>query len=141
MAHDTLLFLDAYRSAFEHRDIDAIVDLFAFPCHVTGDGDPASLEIATNREEWKPVIQRIFDAYERIGVDTATIENVSTDNVSPRLAVVRVAWHLKNADGATLYEFTSVYTLAEVEGRRRVSAVAHDELPKLRACLKRVGRG
>ena len=36
--------------AVDQRDIDAIVDLFAFPCHVTGDGDPASLEIATRSE-------------------------------------------------------------------------------------------
>ncbi|HYD52028.1 MAG TPA: hypothetical protein VEA99_05350 [Gemmatimonadaceae bacterium] len=140
MAHDTLLFLDSYRAAFERRDIDGIVDLFTFPCHVTGDGEPASLEIASSREDFRPIIQRILDAYERIGLKSPTIESVWTDTISPRLAVVRVGWHLRNADEATLYEFTSVYTLAEVEGRLRVSAVAHDELPKLRAALRRVGR-
>jgi hypothetical protein len=140
MAHDALLFLDSYRSAYERGDIDAIVDLFAFPCHVTGDGDPASLEVARSREEWKPIIERIVDAYQKIGVKTATIESVWTDNISPHLAVVRVGWHLKNAEGSTLYEFTSVYTLAEVDDRLRVSAVVHDELPKLRAALRRSSR-
>ena len=145
MAHDTLKFLDSYRAAFERGDIDEIVDLYTFPCHVTGEpspsnglsGSPSALQVAESRDGWKPVIRHMLESYRRVGVKTMAIESVWTDEISPRLAVVRVGWHFKGGDGSTLYEFTSVYTLAEVDGRLRVTAVAHDEYPKLHACLER----
>ena len=56
------------------------------------------------------------------------------------MAIIRVHWQLERADGTSVYDFTAVYTLAQVAGSLKIIAIAHDELsrmPSLITCMAR----
>jgi hypothetical protein len=57
------------------------------------------------------------------------------------IAVVQVRWILHRRNRQPVYDFTAVYTLARAEDGLRIVAIAHDELPKMQAALKRSNSG
>ena len=106
-------FLDAYRAAFEAFDVTAVPTLDA----------------------WTPQIERIIDAYRALGVATAVMGPLQVLGVTPRLAQAAVRWRLRDADGGTIYEFDASYSLADLGDGFRITAIAHNESPRLRAAL------
>jgi hypothetical protein len=40
-----------------------------------------------------------------------------------------------------LYTFEAAYTLAQIDGALRITALAHNELPRLQECLAQQARG
>lgn len=131
-------FLRSYRTAFEQLDVDQIAAHFSFPLHVASDAGKIAVEAVPTLADWLPQVERLVGAYRTIGVRSAHPQEASIQAVSPRLLQVRVRWHLRDGAGAELYEFTTGYTLAEIQGDLRIVALAHDELPRLRA---RLGQG
>jgi hypothetical protein len=131
-------FLDGYRAAFVRRDADALLDCFTYPVHVTSvAGGDATVSIAASRDEWRPVLDYLLDAYAKLGVADAGVPELDVAEPLDGVAHARVHWQLRREDGSAVYDFTAVYTLARVDGALRVAAIAHDELPKLQAALAR----
>jgi hypothetical protein len=128
-------FFDSYRGAFERRDADRIVDHFAHPCHVTSDADGVQLAVTSGRDEWLGQIQRLIAAYDAIGMRSAEILRVTSTELARRVVQTLVDWRLRDASGAELYDFHVLYTLAEVDGRLRSVAIAHDEIPRLQELM------
>ena len=60
-------------------------------------------------------------------------EDLSVIELSPRLFQAAVHWDLRDRVGASLYVFMAVYSLAKIGLNLRVAAIAHNELPRLRA--------
>jgi hypothetical protein len=131
-------FLRSYGVAFEHLDGAQVAAHFAFPLHVVSDDGELKINTVPSLAEWLPQVERLTGAYRRIGVRSAHPEETSIQAVSPRLVQVRVRWRLLDGAGAEVYEFSAGYALAEVQGELRIVALAHDELPRLRARLARV---
>ncbi len=126
-----------YRGAFERADVDALVDCFAFPVQiVTVTQDGASISIA-DAGDWPGVLARLLGAYRRLGVASIVLQEMELHEPIGAVAVVRVRWALERADGGAVYDFTGTYTVASMDGRHRIVALAHDELPKMRAALAR----
>jgi Domain of unknown function (DUF4440) len=128
--HDVM---ERYRSAFVRRDIEALLDCFAFPVQIVGTfGSSASVLFAT-KDEWRGSIQNLLNSYERLGVTNAVPLSLDVSEPLPGTAVVALHWQLQRADGSPVYDFRAAYTLAWIEGNPRIVAIAHDELSKLRA--------
>ena len=132
-------FFESYRAAFERFDAAKIADHFAFPCHVTGDGEPIALLPVADKASWVAQLERLLGMYRAIGVSTARLAGLEVSELSPRLFQAAVHWKLFDAQARPLYAFEAVYTLALVDDDRlRVAAIAHNEMPRYRECLGRL---
>jgi hypothetical protein len=129
--------LDAYRAAFKAFDVSAIADLFSYPCQITTDVGEIEVTTVPTREAWVPQLERLVGAYRMIGVRSAEFMELSTSELTSRLAQATVHWGLVDADGQRLYDFTASYTLADRGEGLRIIAIAHNETPLLRAVLGR----
>jgi hypothetical protein len=127
--------IEQYRSAFASADVEALLDCFNFPLQVVSiTTDQASVSIART-EDWPHVLDELLSGYERLGVAEAVPLSLEVTEPIEGVAFVRVHWALQHTNGDPIYDFKAVYTLARTHGRYRIVAIAHDELPKLRAAM------
>jgi hypothetical protein len=133
-------FFDSYRRAFERFDAAAIADHFAFPAHLRADGSKPELFVVRDRRAWVEQLERFLGGYRALDVASARILGIAATELSPSLAHAAVRWRLGDSAGRTLYEFVSGYTLVRVTGALRIAAIAHDETPRYRDAVARVGR-
>ena len=125
-----------YRDAFVRRDLDALLACFGFPLQVAsvvGDGVLVSVAVA---EEWPGVLEGLLGAYRRLEVADAVTRTLMVDEPVRGVALVRVHWELQREGGTPIYDFTALYTSARIDGRLRIVAIAHDELPHLHAAMR-----
>jgi hypothetical protein len=134
-------FLDAYRTAFEAFDVLAIADLFSYPCQATSDDGEIAVTTVSSREAWLPQIERLVAAYRAIGVRSGHVLELQVIELTPRLAQATVHWGLVDQDGEPIYEFNASYTLADLGDGMRITAIAHNETPRLRAAIEPERRG
>lgn len=132
--------MEKYRSAFSRGDITALMDCFGFPLHVlSATGAEASISVAT-AEHWPDALQRLLEAYRRLGVVEAVPLTLTIDEPMKPVAIVRTHWTLQRQDGGSVYDFTAIYTLTRIDGQLRIVAIVHDELPALQAALRVTSR-
>jgi hypothetical protein len=125
--------IEDYRSAFLRADLDALVNCFAFPLQVASiDGDQVSVSIAGS-EDWPEILSELLALYRHLEVADAAMLAVEISQPLDAVAIARVHWDLQRIDGTSVYDFTAVYTLLRTDGARRIIAIAHDELAKIRA--------
>lgn len=130
-------FLDAYRTGFEAFDVAAIVDLFSYPCQITGGDEEVTVTAVPSRDAWIPQIERLVAAYQAIDVRSAEVLELQVEELTARLAQATVHWGLEDGDGRRLYDFDATYTLADLGQGWRITAVAHNETSRLRALIER----
>lgn len=130
-------FFDSYLKAFEAFEPDAIAGHFAYPFHMTSDGDEVGLTAIPDEAAWSAEIGRLVSFYRDVGVASARMLDASSTELSPRVEQAAIHWQLHDSSGADLYDFHGVYTLAEVAGATRIVALAHDELPRALAFATR----
>ena len=127
--------MEQYRSAFASADVDALLDCFNFPLQVVSlTTEQASVSIART-EDWPHVLDELLSGYERLRVVEPVPLSLEVTEPIEGVAFVRVHWALQRANGDPIYDFKAVYTLARTDSRYRIVAIAHNELPKLRAAL------
>lgn len=131
-------FLESYWVAFEQGDASALVDHFAFPCHVTSEASEISLTVLTSRDDGARMVKQLLGMYRKVGVSSARVLDVAVSELSPRLVQILVHWALYDDAGNLLYPFEAAYTLANIDGALRISAIVHNEIPRYRACLARI---
>lgn len=134
-------FFDSYRVAFACADAAAIVDHFAFPCHVTTEAREIALTVLGTRADGERTVGQILDMYRKVGVSSARVVDLAASEISPRLAQVMVHWALENGAGVNLYAFEAGYTLVAIDGALRISAIAHNEIQRYREYFARVASG
>jgi heme-degrading monooxygenase HmoA len=128
-------FFQAYRAAFERFDAEAIADLFTYPCHITSAAQPPTMTTVSSREGWLPQLQQLVDSYHKIGVQTAQVVELDTVELAENVIVAVVRWELLGQSFERIYTFDASYTLLDDDGDLRISAIAHNEAPRLRARL------
>lgn len=133
-------FLDAYGAAFEAFDVDAIADLFSYPCQITGGDGGVTVTTVAARNAWLPQIERLLAAYRAIGVRTAAVRELHVTELAPGLSQLSVRWALADEKGGSIYDFAASYTLADRGDGPRITAIAHNETPRLRAAVERQRR-
>jgi hypothetical protein len=128
-------FLHAYRAAFESFDAERIVDCFAFPFQLTSDADQVSIVSVPAPDAWKAQVTTLLAAYRMIGVTSAYPVEIRVTVISPSVLMARVHWRLLRADQSTVYQFHGNYTIVLLADALRISAIVHDETPRLRAAV------
>lgn len=127
------VFFESYRVAFERLDAPAIAGHFAYPGHITSDGGgPIIVTTIVTKQDWTHQIEQILSMYRKIGFSSARILDMATTTISERLVQVFVRWSLFDRGGRNLYDFEAVYTLANMNGNLRITAIAHNEMLKSR---------
>jgi hypothetical protein len=131
-------FFDSYRRAFERFDTPTISEHFAFPLHITADSDEINVTSIPDEAAWIRQLERLLGMYRAIGVTSAQVIRVDVTQISPRLCHATVRWVLNDAAGTELYDFEAAYTLARFGDALKITAIAHNEIPRYRKCLARV---
>jgi hypothetical protein len=125
--------IEDYRSAFLRADLTALANCFGFPLQVASvDGDQVSVSVAGS-EDWSEVLSGLLEFYRRLGVADAAMLAVEISQPLDAVAFASVHWDLQRVDGTSVYDFTGVYTLARADGIRKIIAIVHDELSRIRA--------
>jgi hypothetical protein len=130
-------FFESYIGAFEKLEPEAIAAHFAFPFHMTSDGDDVGVTSVADEATWRDEIGRLVGFYRDVGVSSARMLSAQSIELSPRVEHAAIHWQLHDAAGTDLYDFHAVYTLAEVAGGTKIVALAHDELPRALAFATR----
>lgn len=141
MSVDVAAFLDGYQQTFQGFDADAIADLFAFPCQVTGDGEPATVASVATREVWLGVLDRVLGGYRAVGVQIAERLETRVAQLGDNVAQATVRWRLMDERHHVIYEFDASYTLADLGRGTRITAVTHNETPRLMRAMAARGPG
>ena len=128
-------FFEQYRTTFARFDRDALVELFVFPLQLVSATKAAPSVSVVDRNDWPALLDGLFEAYRVLGVTGAEPLELATLDVASDVVSARVHWELRREDGGAIYDFTAIYTLADVSGSFRIAGIAHDELPKLEAAL------
>ena len=131
-------FFASYRAAFERGSVADIIEHFAFPCHIAGDASTVTLTLIASREEGLRMVEHILAMFRTIGVASVSVLDLTAHDVSPHLVQALVHWALDDEAGTRLYAFEAAYMLAEIDGEMRITAIAHNEVPRYRVCLARL---
>jgi hypothetical protein len=128
-------FFAGYAADFATYDAATVAEHFAYPVQSVGDTDADPNVTTAGREEWLLVLDRLLGAYRELGVTGARLHSIQVTRLGRGLHVVCVGWTLLRTDKSTVYNFEASYTLVASHGRLRISAIAHNEIPRLRAAL------
>ena len=137
-ARTAAAFFESYRKAFAHGEAAAILDHFAFPCHITSEAQEVALTYLPSREEGLRMVGQLLAMYRDIDVKAARVLDLTAIEVSPRLQLALVHWGLDDVGGARVYAFEASYTLASFNDALRITAIAHNEILRYRECLARI---
>jgi hypothetical protein len=132
-------FFDDYRTAFAQFEAEALEGFIALPLHLVSALDDGAAVAVADAEQWPGLLAGLLGAYRSLGVADAAVLDLEAADISPDVATARVRWELRRGDGTPVYAFTAAYTVVTVDGRRRIAAIAHDELPRLQAALAAAG--
>jgi hypothetical protein len=132
-------FFESYQAVFADGDVAAILEHFAFPCHITSEAREVTLTAIANREQGVRMIEHLLEMYRDVGIASSRVLNLATIEVSPRLLVALVHWSLDDASGARVYTFEAAYTLARFDDVLRIVAIAHNEILRYREYLAGIG--
>ena len=119
------------------RRVEAIADLFSYPCQIASDAGEVTVTTVATREAWIPQVGRLVSAYRAIGVRSAAFTELHAIELTSRLAQVTVRWTLADGMGRSIYDFEASYSLADYGNGMRIAAIAHNEALRLRASLLR----
>jgi hypothetical protein len=134
-------FFESYRRAFGALDASAIARHFAFPAHITADASEIAPTTLTDEQALLHQLGRLFAMYRAIDVASARVVGLAATELSPRLFQAIVHWALSDRAGRMLYDFEAAYTLARSGHVLRISAIAHNEIPRYRECVARLAGG
>lgn len=133
-------FLEAYASAFQRLDKDAVADRYGYPAHAVTYNGGVGLVAIPSREAWTAVIERILQMYGATGVRRAAMRELRVTDVSPQVAQARLVWALHGEGDRLLYEFEATYTLALLENELKiVQVITENEQPKSRGVMRERG--
>lgn len=120
MASTLTAFLDRYRRALAADDVEALADLVHLPCLIMGPQVHAILEAAQLHQVLREQLQR----QREVGMAEARFEVLGHRRIEARYLTVDVRWELRNRDGASVWEFSVMYTLTAPERGWKIVTVA-----------------
>jgi hypothetical protein len=140
-SHDTvtgvLEFLASYRRAFDGYDTEAIVNHYAFPCHILSDSETIAPTLMKGAEQCRAGVDYVLSLHREIGVRSGQPLLLDITALSPRLAGMMIRYQMQDNGGKPLYDFQGFYSLLRTEAGYRIAAICHNQLPRLHACAGR----
>jgi hypothetical protein len=132
---DVLEFLDSYGRAFEAFDTEAILTHFLFPCHIVSDADNVALMPLADASETRVGVERVLALHRELGVRSGRRLDLDVIEMSPRMVGLVLRHEFIDAAGRALYDFQGIYTLVKADGRYRIAAISHNQIPRLVGCV------
>ena len=132
-----MTFLESYRRAFDAYDTQAIVDHFAFPCSIVGDGETILPKLLEGPEQCRTGVEFVLSLHREIGVASGRPMLLQIIELSPRLAGMLLRIQMRDSRGKPLYDFQGFYSLARMDSGYRIAAISHNQIPRLLACAGR----
>jgi hypothetical protein len=83
----------------------------------------------------------VLGGYRAIGVHTAERLETRVAQLSDQVAQATVRWRLMDERHHVIYEFDASYTLADLGRGTRITAIAHNETPRLQRAMAARGPG
>lgn len=137
-AYDTVSgvmeFLGSYRKAFENYDTDAVLNHFVFPCTILGDAEKIIPSLLQTKEELRVGVDYVQSLHRQIGYSSGELLLLDITELSPRLTGVMIRSRMLGVNGRPLYEFQGFYSLARTDAGCRITAISHNQIPRLLAC-------
>lgn len=128
-------FFAGYAADVATYDAATVAGHFAYPVQSVGATDADPDVTTAGREEWLRVLDRLLGAYRKLGVAGARPHRIQVTRLGRGLQVAWVGWTLLRTDNSPVYDFEASYTLVASRSMLRISAIAHNEVPRLRAAL------
>jgi hypothetical protein len=113
-------FFRHYATAFESLDVAAIAGFYALPCAFIGN---AGVVTQIERGGLERLIGGLVAKYRAVELARAEVKGLHTQVINGRLLQVRVHWQLARADSTPLYEFDTIYIMANYAKRYRIASV------------------
>ena len=136
---DVRAFFTSYCTAFIRLDAPTVARHFADQVHLASEtGESVRTEVV-DRAQGRKTIDHLLEMYRAINFGWAEVTAMSIHALSPRLVEARLRWALQDSGRAPLYEFEALYTLARHDKAFRIVAIAHNEIPQYRLCVRRLG--
>ncbi len=129
-------FFARYAADFATYDAATVARHFAYPMQAAGVTGAGPDVVTAGREAWSGVLDRLLGAYRDLGVTAGRIRELEVITLGHGLQVASVGWTLLRADGSRVYDFDACYTLIGSAGDLRITAIAHNELPRLQAAAR-----
>jgi hypothetical protein len=129
--------LESYLGAFERLDAAAIAEHFAYPSHISSDADDVALLQLSNRQDCLAAVEKVVAMHRELAAPSGSIRDLSITGLSPRLAQASLRMEVNARAGGMLYDFEAFYTLVETPAGWRIAAIAHNQIPRLVACITR----
>jgi hypothetical protein len=135
LADDVKAFFQKYCAAFEALDVEAIADCVAYPSHIVSDAEEVVLIAMANRQECLAAMDKVVVLHRKLGAPSGRIHDLVITELSPRLVQASLTMDVRDGRSNRLYDFQAIYSLAKFAGEWRVVAIAHNQIPRLLACV------
>jgi hypothetical protein len=122
---ELIAFFDRYTAAWDAFDVEALLDLLAYP-HLIA--TRAGTHFFEDDAEALANLEALIDKYRQAGVRSVTRRALTVEPLPDDAARATVQWQLNDAAGAALLQFPTVYTLdRDDEGWHIVAIDAQSE--------------
>ncbi len=129
-------FFRSYASAFEQLNAESIADHFTYPSHITSAAAEVGLLQLTSRDDCLGAVRLVVEAHRMLGTPSFTISCLQFVKLGEKV----VQAHLRidvELPGEPLYDFEAIYSLVETNDEWRIASIAHNQIPRLQACVTR----
>ncbi|MCA9695779.1 MAG: hypothetical protein KC636_39745 [Myxococcales bacterium] len=129
-------FFARYAEAFERLDVPGVVDHFWLPCSFVGN---AGVVTQHDRDGLEALIAGLMGKYRSIEFGKVTSTSLRAEILSARLHEVRIHWEIGRRDGSPLYDFDTIYVLANYgKGHRITTVLVVNEAERYQALLEEI---
>ena len=127
-----------YRAAFSRYDLDGILQCYTLPNHFISDAEVVALMPITTADDCRAGVERVLAWHRTIGMASGRLVKLAVTELSPQLAVAYLDVELQDGEGRRLYDYQGFYTAVKTVGGWRIASIAHNQVPRLKACVAQV---
>ncbi len=129
-------FFERYNAALQRLDVSATAEFYSLPCSFIGN---AGIVVQQERDGLESLVAGLFGRYRAINFGKAEITALRAEILSAHLHQVRVHWQLNAIDGSALYDFETIYVVANFGNGHRITAViVVNEAERYKALIQQI---
>jgi len=118
-------FMQAYKDAWNHFDVDGIIAFYHMPCFIFKNGQVYSNPTEKSRQKY---FTDLLADYRIQGYAKAEIPNMEVKKLGRNSSLVSVNWLCKKEDGTVVFDFWDSYQVVLMDGKWAIlNDTVHDE--------------
>ena len=129
-------FVDRYAAALQRLDVSATAEFYSLPCSFIGN---AGVVVQQDRDGLESLIAGLFGRYRAIDFGKADVTALRVEILSAHLHQARAHWQLIAIDGSALYDFETIYVIANFgKGHRIAAVIVVNEAERYKALIQQI---